>query len=114
MLQKTLNDLQSEYVNGNLTKEAYEKLRREYEEKIVANRKKPVHTSHLNSLFSSFLAFSMAFRCLRRHKARTTLTVLGIMVGVTAIVSLSAVSEGMQQQMTGWIESSSYGSPPLQ
>ena len=48
----------------------------------------------------------MALRNIRKRKARTALTVLGIVVGVTAIVALTSVSEGMQLQMTEWIKSS--------
>jgi len=48
----------------------------------------------------------MAFRNMRKRKARTALTILGIVVGVTAIVALTSVSEGMQLQMTEWIKSS--------
>ncbi|MBA7676665.1 Macrolide export ATP-binding/permease protein MacB [subsurface metagenome] len=48
----------------------------------------------------------MAVRNIRKRKARTALTVLGIVVGVTAIVALTSVSEGMQLQMTEWIKSS--------
>jgi len=48
----------------------------------------------------------MAIRNIRKRKARTALTVLGIVVGVTAIVALISVSEGMQLQMTEWIKSS--------
>lgn len=48
----------------------------------------------------------MAFRNIRKRKVRTALTVLGIVVGVTAIVALTSVSEGMQLQMTEWIKSS--------
>lgn len=48
----------------------------------------------------------MASRNMKKRKARTALTVLGIAVGVTAIVSLTSVSEGMRIQMTEWIKSS--------
>jgi putative ABC transport system permease protein len=48
----------------------------------------------------------MALRNIRKRKVRTALTVLGIVVGVTAIVALTSVSEGMRLQMTEWIKSS--------
>jgi putative ABC transport system permease protein len=43
---------------------------------------------------------------MRKRKTRTGLTILGIVIGVAAIVALTSVSEGMQLQMTEWIKSS--------
>jgi len=41
----------------------------------------------------------MAFRNLRRRKLRTGLTLIGIIVGVSLMVALSAIGEGMNAQM---------------
>ena len=62
--------------------------------------------SRLSSRLPTSLSLLMAVRNIRKRKARTALTVLGIVVGVTAIVALTSVSEGMQLQMTEWIKSS--------
>ncbi len=43
----------------------------------------------------------MAYRDLRERKARTILTLLGIAVGIAAIVALMSVGYGMQEAITG-------------
>ena len=45
--------------------------------------------------------FLLAFRSLRERKARSILTVLGIAVGIAAIVSLMSVGYGMEHAITG-------------
>jgi len=65
-----------------------------------------MNISRLFSRLPTSLSLLMAVRNIRKRKARTALTVLGIVVGVTAIVALTSVSEGMQIQMTEWIKSS--------
>lgn len=52
------------------------------------------------------LGLLMSLRNMRKRKTRTGLTILGIVIGVAAIVALTSVSEGMQLQMTAWIKSS--------
>lgn len=52
------------------------------------------------------LSLLMSLRNMRKRKTRTGLTILGIVIGVAAIVALTSVSEGMQLQMTAWIKSS--------
>lgn len=47
----------------------------------------------------------MAFRNLRRRKLRTGLTLLGIVVGVSLMVALFAIGEGMNQRMTTMMRS---------
>lgn len=102
-IKRILKDIYQEYVSGNLTEEAYEKIRKKYEKKLGELRKlsKPPKSSFFHSL-----EFLMALRNLSRRKTRTALTILGIVVGVIAIISLASVSEGMYRQMVGWVESS--------
>ncbi len=43
----------------------------------------------------------MAFRSIKERKARSILTVLGIAVGIAAIVALMSVGYGMEEAITG-------------
>jgi putative ABC transport system permease protein len=45
--------------------------------------------------------FLLAFRSIRERRARSILTVLGIAVGIAAIVSLMSVGYGMEEAITG-------------
>lgn len=45
--------------------------------------------------------FLMAYRSIRERRARSILTVLGIAVGIAAIVSLMSVGYGMEEAITG-------------
>jgi len=47
----------------------------------------------------------MAFRNLRRRKLRTSLTLLGIVVGVSLMLALFAIGEGMNQQIPTMLRS---------
>jgi len=47
----------------------------------------------------------MAYRSIRERKARSILTVLGIAVGIAAIVSLMSVGYGMEEAITGELSS---------
>lgn len=44
-------------------------------------------------------AFGMALRAMGAHKLRTTLTMLGIIIGIAAVVSVVALGEGARQQV---------------
>lgn len=44
-------------------------------------------------------AFKMAVAALRAHRLRTFLTMLGIMIGITSVVSISALGAGAKQAM---------------
>lgn len=102
-----IGDLYIEYLNGNITEKVYKDLLKKYKKKLAEiNETQTEKAPQTRSMFSGFFVFSMAIRSLKRRKVRTALTVLGIVVGVTAIVALASVSEGMRQQMTGWIETS--------
>jgi ABC-type antimicrobial peptide transport system, permease component len=46
-------------------------------------------------------AVLLAYRSIRERKARSILTVLGIAVGIAAIVSLMSVGYGMEEAITG-------------
>jgi len=102
-LQAKLRWILYNYVGKNLTIKTYEEPA--FKEKSIATAKDSIKIL-LTSFTSYFPVFLMSLRCLRRHKVRTVLTVIGIIIGVTSIVSLNAVSEGMQKQMIDWIESS--------
>jgi putative ABC transport system permease protein len=45
--------------------------------------------------------FSMAYRNIKERKIRSALTVLGIVVGIAAVVALMAIGTGMQESITG-------------
>jgi len=49
--------------------------------------------------------FSIALKNLRRRKLRTFLTLLGIVIGVSAVVALISVGQGMQMSISGVFES---------
>ncbi len=49
----------------------------------------------------------MALRNVFRQKARTALTVLGVMIGIAAIVALGSLSEGLRVQITKNLEQAS-------
>jgi putative ABC transport system permease protein len=51
--------------------------------------------------------FEMALRNVFRQKARTALTVLGVMIGIAAIVALGSLSEGLRVQITRNLEQAS-------
>src|SRR5690606_26705037 len=44
-------------------------------------------------------AFRMALRAMRAHKLRTFLTMLGIIIGIAAVVSVVALGEGSRKQV---------------
>ena len=44
--------------------------------------------------------FSIAFRNLKMHKLRSFLTLLGIVIGIAAIVALVSIGEGLNQAVT--------------
>lgn len=44
--------------------------------------------------------FSIAFRNLKMHKLRSSLTLLGIIIGIAAIVALVSIGEGLNQAVT--------------
>jgi len=51
--------------------------------------------------------FEMALRNVVRQKTRTALTIIGIMVGIGAIVALGSISEGLRVQITEGLEQAS-------
>jgi len=102
-LYAILREIHEDYINGNLPESVYRDLRRKYEKELEKAEK---HKKLSHPHFFHSLEFLMAFRSLKRRKVRTALTVFGIVIGVTAIVALSSVSEGMRAQMVGWIKSS--------
>ncbi len=53
-----------------------------------------------------------AFRTIRRHKARTALSLLGVVVGVFSVVVILSLGEGLKQYVVGMV--SSFGSDLIQ
>ena len=43
---------------------------------------------------TSFMTFRIAFRALSRNKMRTALTMLGMIIGVSAVITLVAMGNG--------------------
>ncbi|MBN1342387.1 MAG: ABC transporter permease [Phycisphaerae bacterium] len=48
-------------------------------------------------------SFRIAVRQMRRHRTRSILTMLGVIIGVAAIISVIAISEGAKQRIQGQI-----------
>ena len=48
--------------------------------------------------------FLIALRSLTKRKVRTFLTLLGIVIGISAVVALIAVGQGMQMTITEMFE----------
>jgi len=49
--------------------------------------------------------FNIAFKNIKERKSRVFLTLLGIAIGIMAIVSLMSIGEGMQQAVVGELSS---------
>lgn len=49
-------------------------------------------------------AFKMAFKSILGNKARTVLTMLGIIIGVAAVITLVSLVQGYQDSLTSWVE----------
>ncbi len=50
-------------------------------------------------------AFNIAFETMRERKLRTTLTTLGVIIGITAIVALTAIGEGYRSSVVKTFQS---------
>ncbi|PKQ16825.1 MAG: permease [Actinobacteria bacterium HGW-Actinobacteria-7] len=53
---------------------------------------------------SFFESFRIALRALTANKVRSALTMLGVIIGVAAVILLVAIGSGVQQEITGQIE----------
>ena len=49
-------------------------------------------------------SFRIAIRALNANKVRAALTMLGVIIGVAAVILLVAIGSGVQQEITGQIE----------
>jgi len=49
--------------------------------------------------------FNLAYKNIRERMSRSILTLLGIAIGIMAIISLMAIGEGMQEAVTGELSS---------
>lgn len=83
--------------------------------RAMAPNNVPVRPRPIASVFTPYRdTFRTAFRALKRNKLRTTLTVLGIVIAIAAVICTVAVGQGatrqVQEQLTGlgvnmiWIE----------
>src|ERR1700730_12827556 len=52
---------------------------------------------------SFFMVFRIAFKALGRNKTRTGLTMLGMIIGVAAVITLVALGNGAQSAIEGQI-----------
>lgn len=51
-----------------------------------------------------FESFRIAIRALNANKVRSALTMLGVIIGVSAVILLVAIGTGVQQDITGSIQ----------
>ncbi len=62
-----------------------------------------------------FASFKIAFRALRRNKMRTLLTMLGIIIGVGAVIAMVSLATGATKQVEAaspaWAKTSSWSFP---
>ena len=54
---------------------------------------------------SLFMIFRVALRALRRNKMRTALTMLGMIIGVAAVITMVALGNGATQQVEEQVQS---------
>ncbi len=59
---------------------------------------------HHNSRFELGENARMAFTTLREHKARSLLTVLGVMIGVTALIAVGSIVVGLDKDVRSFLE----------
>ena len=59
-----------------------------------------------------FTVLKIALRSLRRNKARTLLTVLGVVIGIAAVITVMSVGEGLKSYVLGQVES--FGTDSIQ
>ena len=45
------------------------------------------------------MIFKISFKALRRNKIRSALTMLGIIIGVAAVIAMVSLGKGAQQQV---------------
>lgn len=78
--------------------------------KQIDKQPKSIISTHRKSAFGSFIdrlleAFKMSLLAMRAHKMRTLLTMLGIIIGIAAVVSIVGLGQGSQQQILANISS---------
>src|SRR5437588_6830352 len=64
---------------------------------IATARKQRLRTTVMLRLSTLWEAFSVAASSLRQNKLRTALTLVGIIVGVTAVISVVTIIKGLDQ-----------------
>ncbi|MCE0461083.1 MULTISPECIES: MacB family efflux pump subunit [Pseudomonas] len=77
-------------------------------EELAQPQARPARVKPTNRLLASFglfsEAFNMAWVALVSHRMRTLLTMLGIIIGITSVVSIVAIGEGVKQYVLKDIE----------
>ena len=78
--------------------------------KPTEKQPEPILSQHRKSAFASFIdrffeALKMSLLAMRAHKMRTLLTMLGIIIGIAAVVSIVGLGQGSQQQILANISS---------
>ena len=51
-----------------------------------------------------FESIKLAFKAVWAHKSRSFLTILGILIGITSVVLLISVGEGVKKDVTGTVQ----------
>lgn len=70
----------------------------------VLQKQAPPRADALSAFWNSFAeAFRMALLSMNAHRLRTFLTMLGIIIGIAAVVSVVAIGRGAQQQVMAQI-----------
>src|SRR3989344_1228780 len=64
----------------------------------------------MNNIFSN--AFDIAAKALRRHKTRTVLTILGVVIGISSVTVIISAGDSMKKLVFGQIET--FGSNLIQ
>lgn len=94
-------ELKDGYVIADYKTEHY-KPTTQHPESILGGHRKSAFGSFVDRLLE---AFKMSLLAMRAHKMRTLLTMLGIIIGIAAVVSIVGLGQGSQQQILANISS---------
>lgn len=94
-------ELKDGHIIANYKTEHYQQIPIQPEPILELNRK-GTFSGFIDRLFE---AFKMSLLAMRAHKMRTLLTMLGIIIGIAAVVSIVGLGQGSQQQILANISS---------